>query len=176
MHPLASLRAILLLLATNPITVTAASTPWQPAPNTPWQIILSRKINPSSPSLATIPIIDGDLFTNTNNGADPATIFGALHAKGKKIICYFSAGTYEPYRPDSARYDKRDMGAALPEWPDERWVDIRSERVRAIIRARIELAGKMGCDAIDPDNLDGYVSSRLCFERVVSWEKGEQVN
>ena len=168
MNALISLRAMLLLLAStiDPATVTAAATPWQPAPSTPWQIVLGGKIDPSSLYIATVPVVDGDLFANTDNGADPKTVFGALHARGKKIVCYFSAGTYEPYRPDSAQYDKRDLGAALPEWPDERWVDIRSERVRAIIMARIELAAKMGCDAIDPDNMDGYVSSCSSSRRV----------
>ncbi|KAH7024592.1 glycoside hydrolase superfamily [Microdochium trichocladiopsis] len=162
MLPLSSINTLLLLIASithSAIATDAASVaPWRPTPGTPWQIILGGKINPSSPFIKQVSVVDGDLFTNTNNGADPKTIFGALHAQGKKIICYFSAGTYEPYRPDSGQYDKRDLGATLPEWPDERWVDIRSERVRAIIRARIELAAKMGCDGIDPDNMDGYAN------------------
>ncbi|KXJ86097.1 endo alpha-1,4 polygalactosaminidase precursor [Microdochium bolleyi] len=166
-HTRAIAATLLLALSSLPLSASAedtassaAKTPWQPALGTPWQIILGGKINPSSPYLKTVPVIDGDLFANTKDGTDAATIFGALRRQNKKIICYFSAGTYEPYRPDSKQYDKRDLGATLPEWPDERWVDIRSERVRTIIRKRIELAAKMGCDAVDPDNMDGYANQK----------------
>lgn len=140
---------------------------WQPAVGARWQIVLEDSIEVDGASATTttpdVPIFDIDLYTNTDDGADAARVVGALHGLGKKVICYFSAGTYEPYRPDSDRYGDADLGAALPDWPDERWVDIRNENVRSIIRGRIELAASMGCDAIDPDNMDGYVSVLSSF-------------
>ena len=41
----------------------------------------------------------------------------------------------------------------------EKWLDLNSENVRRIMSKRIELAAEKGFDAIDPDNIDGYVSS-----------------
>jgi hypothetical protein len=143
------------------VSQVAASTLWQPAVGSAWQIVLSGNINPSANLTKRVPIVDIDLYSNTNGGKDAKTIIGNLRTSGKKVICYFSAGTYEPYRPDSSKFNSSDLGAKLPAWPDERWLNIRSERVRTILRARIALAAKMGCNAIDPDNMDGYVSKRV---------------
>jgi hypothetical protein len=74
------------------------------------------------------------------------------------VICYFSAGSYEPGRPDSGDFKKEDMGAGLDGWPGEKWLKLSSENVRNIMKKRIDLAWKKGCDGVDPDNVDGYVS------------------
>ena len=98
-----------------------------------------------------VEIFDIDLFTNSNE------TISLLHDLGKKVICYFSGGSYEPYRPDSDRFRSQDMGKALDGWGDEKWLDIRSENVRDIMAERVKLAHEKGCDAVDPDNVDGYV-------------------
>lgn len=73
------------------------------------------------------------------------------------MICYFSAGTYEPWRPDASSFTAADRGSSLaPEWPDEYWLNLNSTNVRKIIQSRIELAGSKGCDGIDPDNVGMY--------------------
>ncbi|OAL02852.1 family 114 glycoside hydrolase, partial [Phaeosphaeriaceae sp. SRC1lsM3a] len=72
-------------------------------------------------------------------------------------ICYFSAGSYETWRADAGSYARKDWGAPLdPLWPNEYWVDVRSNNVRAIVKKRIERAAAAGCHAVDPDNVDGY--------------------
>ncbi|KAE9377597.1 glycoside hydrolase family 114 protein, partial [Stipitochalara longipes BDJ] len=38
----------------------------------------------------------------------------------------------------------------------ESWLNTTSEAVRAIMIARLDTAKRKGCDAIDPDNTDGY--------------------
>jgi hypothetical protein len=136
---------------------------WQPAPGTSWDIQLSEelKVDLNSPTLPNnVEVIDIDLFTNTGNtftNPDDSKI-KALHAANKKVICYFSAGSYEPYRPDSSRFTSADQGSGLNGWPDETWLNLKSENVANIMRDRIALAAKVGCDGIDPDNMDGYVS------------------
>lgn len=40
----------------------------------------------------------------------------------------------------------------------ERYVDITSETVIALHKTRIDLAHSIGCDGIDPDNIDTFVS------------------
>jgi hypothetical protein len=37
--------------------------------------------------------------------------------------------------------------------------------VRGIMRKRVEMAGDKGCDGVDPDNVDGYVSVLLLHLR-----------
>lgn len=44
-----------------------------------------------------------------------------------------------------------------PEFNDERWINIRNQTARDWIKDRITLARDLGCDAVDPDNIDGYL-------------------
>lgn len=41
-------------------------------------------------------------------------------------------------------------------WPGEKWIDTRNQGVRKVMKARIALAARKGCDGIDADNVDGY--------------------
>jgi hypothetical protein len=117
-----------------------------------WQIQLSEQINVDSSLDPTVEIYDIDLFDTPQSSIDQ------LHALGKKVICYFSAGSYEPDRPDSAQFTASDKGNVLDGWPDEYWLNINSANVRSIMSARLTLAVSKGCDGVDPDNVDGYVS------------------
>lgn len=133
---------------------------WQPNGNSSWQIVLENPIDLSSSATSISPnvdVFDIDLFTN------PETVLQTLHQLGKKVICYFSAGSYEPNRPDSSQFHSSDMGSGVSGWPGERWLNLSSANVRSIMAARIQLASQKGCDAIDPDNLDGYVSKFLLY-------------
>lgn len=141
-------------------TIPAGSPPingtlWQPSANTTWQIVLENALALSSSNTSISPdvqVFDIDLFDNGN------TVISALHSLRKKVICYFSAGSYEPNRPDSSEFQSSDMGKGLSGWPGERWLNISSPNVQKIMAARIQLASQKGCDAVDPDNVDGYVS------------------
>lgn len=139
-------------VSTLPPTVNG--TVWQPAVNSTWQIVLEEPVKISSQNKTTEPdvdIFDIDLFSNSNE-----TIH-LLKDLNKKVVCYFSAGSYEPYRPDSAQFQQSIMGKPLDGWDDEKWIDIRSDSVRNIMVERIKLAKEKGCDAVDPDNVDAYV-------------------
>lgn len=131
---------------TNP-NATSTTPPWQPAVGATWQIVLEHALNDSTPDVT---IYDIDLFTN------PSTTMAALHALNRKVICYFSAGSYEDFRPDSHLFQPSDYGKPLDGWPGEHWLDIRSTNVRSIMLARLDLAEQKGCDGVDPDNIDGY--------------------
>lgn len=130
---------------------------WQPQVGQTWQIVLVEPIN-LSPAATTISpdvdIFDIDLFTNNQSTID------TLHRLGKKVICYFSAGSYEPDRPDSNLFTEKDKGKGLEGWPGERWLKLDSANVRNIMSKRIDLAAQKKCDAIDPDNVDAFVSIR----------------
>ena len=100
---------------------------------------------------ARVDLYDIDLFDT------PPETIRALQQRGVVVICYFSAGTFEPYRPDVDRIAEQYRGASLEDWPDERWLDTRVEDVRAVMDARLRLAAEKGCDGVEPDNLDPYL-------------------
>jgi hypothetical protein len=78
---------------------------------------------------------------------------------GRKVICYFSAGTYENWRSDADSFRDSDKGNNLGDWPGEKWLDTNSANVRKIMQTRLDLAVEKGCDGVDPDNIDAYDNS-----------------
>jgi hypothetical protein len=78
--------------------------------------------------------VEIDLF---DTSADDIT---ALSANGFITQCYFSAGTWEDWRPDKESFPVRTRGESLADWPGEKWLDTRSKTVRRAIAARLDLA------------------------------------
>ncbi len=123
---------------------------WKPAPGTSWQWQLSGAIDTS----IDVEMYDIDLFDT------PTATIDALHADGRVVICYLSAGSWEDWRPDAGAYPPEILGNTLDGWPDERWVDIRRlDILGPILEARFDLAVTNGCDGVEPDNVDGYANS-----------------
>jgi hypothetical protein len=120
---------------------------WAPSAGTTWQIVLK---NPPTDLSLPVAVYDIDLFDN------PASTISSLQSGSKRVICYFSAGSYEPNRPDSAKFTSADKGKELDGWPGEFWLNTSSPNVRSIMSARIALAKNKGCDGVDPDNIDAY--------------------
>ncbi|KAF4554719.1 Hypothetical protein D9617_3g017870 [Elsinoe fawcettii] len=139
--------------APSPTGTVTNRTFWQPAVNSSWQIVLLNPITVADDATTTDPdveVFDIDLFTNNQS------TINKLHSLNKKVICYFSAGSYEPNRPDSSQFTATDKGKGLDGWPGEVWLQTNSDNVRKIMSSRIKLASDKGCDAIDPDNVDGF--------------------
>jgi hypothetical protein len=98
-------------------------------------------------------VYDIDMFDNDTS------VVAALHAAGRKAICYVDVGTWEDWRPDAAHFPEPVKGNSNG-WPGERWLDIRQIGVLApILRARLDLCKAKGFDAVEPDNIDGYLNS-----------------
>lgn len=87
---------------------------WHPAPGTAWQWQLSGTVDQS----VNVPVYDIDGFEND------ASVVAALHAKGRKVICYINAGSWEDFRPDAAAFPKSVLGSG-DGWKGEKWFDIR---------------------------------------------------
>jgi len=121
---------------------------WIPEVTDTWQWQLSGALN----TTYDVVVYDIDLFDN------PTDVMEQLHASGRKVICYFSAGSYEAWRSDAQYFASADLGETLDGWPDERWLDIRSSDVRQMMLSRLDLALQKGCDGVEPDNIDGYVN------------------
>ena len=122
---------------------------WRPDPGTSWQIQYTGALKTS----LNVKVYNIDLFETKKS------VIASLHAKGKRVICYFSGGSYEDWRPDAKTFPRTVLGKKLDDWPGERWLDIRQRRaLLPIMKARMDLAVKKGCDAVDPDNMDGYAN------------------
>jgi hypothetical protein len=137
---------ILALTIAGQAAIAKTGPKWKPALGDSWQWQLQGKINTSY----DVVIYDIDLFEA------PQSVIDALHAKGRHVICYFSAGSSENWRPDFRQFNEMDKGRPLDGWPGERWLDIRSANVRRIMKARLDLAVRKHCDGVEPDNVEGY--------------------
>ncbi len=134
-------------------TVTASGVNWtdwyRPDVNTSWQWQLTGDVNTSY----DVDIYDIDLFDSN------ATLIDSLHARGIRVVCYFSAGSYEEWRSDADRFPDAVLGNDLDGWAGEKWLDIRAlDILLPIMTDRLDLAAEKGCDGVEPDNVDGYTN------------------
>ena len=88
----------------------------------------------------------------------------SLHAAGKKVVCYVSAGTWEDWRPDADRLPAAILGNRVDGWPGERWLDVRDIRtagssLAAVMRGRLDMCAQKGFDSVEFDNVDGYTNA-----------------
>ena len=130
------------------LAATTTTVSWyQPKPGISWQWQLSGNINTSY----NVDLYDVDLVETPQGTID------LLHIRGAKVICYFSAGTFEEYREDAYLFPAEVIGKQLEGWPDEKWLDIvHFSRFASIIQSRLDLAVQKKCDGVEPDNVDGY--------------------
>jgi hypothetical protein len=132
--------------ASQPTAPGTGSALWTPTVADTWQWQIKGAIDTSHAAS----VYDIDLFD-----APQATI-DALKGQGRRVVCYFSAGSSENWRSDFSRFNAADMGSPLDSWPGERWLDTRSANVRAIMQSRLDLAVTKRCDGVEPDNMDAY--------------------
>ncbi|KDQ66765.1 endo alpha-1,4 polygalactosaminidase [Streptomyces sp. NTK 937] len=143
--------------ATDPGTASddrdAASRPpaaehWRPEPGVDWQWQLSGRIDTS----VDAPVYDIDGFDQ-----DAKTV-AALHAEDRKVICYLSTGAWEDFRPDADAFPASVRGKSNG-WEGEWWLDIRrTDVLEPLMEKRIEMCAEKGFDAVEPDNMDGYLN------------------
>ncbi|MEZ4606426.1 MAG: endo alpha-1,4 polygalactosaminidase [Deinococcales bacterium] len=99
---------------------------WQPKPGTTWQWQLQGELDLSF----EVEMYDLDLFDT------PMETIQALQARGKKVVCYFSAGSFEPWRTDAELFPKELIAKKMKGW-DEWWLDIRNlDLLKPIMLAR----------------------------------------
>lgn len=125
---------------------------YRPAVDATWQWQLQPGSTGTVRSDYDVDVYDIDLFDSDD------TFIANLQSDGRHVICYFSAGTFEDFREDAADFRPEDLGNALDDFADERWLDITSSSVRQIMLERLDLAAAKGCDGVEPDNVDGYTN------------------
>lgn len=85
----------------------------------------------------------------------PAPVVALLRKRGVTPICYVSVGTWEAYRWDADQFPDEVLGRIWPDWPDERYIDIRElDLIRPIIRARFETCRAKGFAGVEADIQD----------------------
>lgn len=94
-------------------------------------------------------VIDLDLFDVPKDD---------IKSYSQKIICYFSGGSYESWRPDASKIPKSARGKKMDGW-DEQWLNVRDKGVRDVMKSRLDLAKSKGCAGVEVDNVDGYGNS-----------------
>ena len=136
------------ILEPNVAPISAGSW-YRPPVSVTWQWQLEGNLNTSY----SVALYDVDLFDTRN------TTIQNLQQSGIKVVCYFSAGSYEDYRDDRELFLPNTLGNTLDGWDNERWLDIRSANVHSIMKKRLDIAKNKGCDGVEPDNMDGYTNN-----------------
>jgi hypothetical protein len=135
------------------LTVSAAGGIWSPTASTPvpwnWNITQT-----GVAAYTTMTMYDVDLFNES------ASWIATIKARGQKVICYYSSGTSENFRPDFGSFPAAVKGSTNG-WAGENWLDIRASSgalaiIQPIMAARLDLAVSKGCDGVEPDNVDGF--------------------
>jgi hypothetical protein len=120
---------------------------------------------------------DVDVF-NLDLFETPAATMEELRRREIFVMCYFSAGSYEDWRPDAGQFPAEVLGNDMEGWPGEKWLDVRrTDLLAPIMEARLDLAVQKGCDGVDPDNVNGFENDtgfpltsedQLAFNRFLS--------
>eukprot|EP01139_Manchomonas_bermudensis_P016494 Amastigsp_a512914_13.p1 type:complete len:289 gc:universal Amastigsp_a512914_13:1054-188(-) len=155
------------------LLVAGAAARWQPQPssNFVWNYVLQAPVE--GPPFRNVSMVDVDLF---DTAADTVR---ALQAQGIRVVAYINCGAWEDWRPDAANFSVDLRGKPLDGWPGESWFNVASAALRPPLAWRFDLAVTKGFDAIECDNVDGYLqdtgfgileADQLAFNR---WFAGE---
>lgn len=120
-----------------------AEMPYVPAMDVSWNARLDDAVDIDEP--AQLFYLDVDW--------QPESDLAALRAAGRHYLCYLSAGTYEEFRQDKDEFPEAVIGNALLDFPNERWLDVRSTAVREIMARRIQNLAAKGCAGVPPSSL-----------------------
>ncbi|KAF4445086.1 hypothetical protein F53441_11010 [Fusarium austroafricanum] len=126
-------------------------------PGIQWEIVLHQPIKHENaadliPSKAKVWDID------MGHARDYPEMLPLLKNAGKFVICYFNAGAVQAWDQDKGQFPKAVIGHSLayPYDSEEWYLDIRDSTVLKLQKARLDVAAKIGCDAVDPDNVDAW--------------------
>ncbi len=131
-----------------------------PAGVTSWEWILSVEDLPPAPASV-------DLFGMDGLDVAPEYV-NVVAATGASPWCYLSVGTAEEYREDYSAFVALDeaeraagnegvLGGVLPDWPDERWLNLRrADVLLPLMEARLSICEDKGFTLVEFDNMDGY--------------------
>lgn len=145
---------------TEGITVPSSAAPPRSIvalpPGTSWQL----QLDGEEVDLAVLDHVDNPhTMFDVDLVQTPAATIEALHERGAVVVCYLEIGGWEWYRPDADTFPEEVLGGPVDGYPEERYLDIRRiDVLLPIIAARLDLAVEKGCDGVDPDLDDSYLT------------------
>ena len=112
---------ITFLLSALLSTYSLAAVTFRPTAGDAWNIQLKSAPTPKQANDAAYHVWDMDAVDT------PKSTIKAFKDKGKKVICYFSAGSWEKWRDDRNQLPAAAIGKVMDGWPDEKWLDTRNQ-------------------------------------------------
>lgn len=103
------------------------------------------------------PTVDADLFVVDLFETTTAQV-AQLHDRGRVVVAFIAAGSYEPWRPDVNGLPEAVIGEPLARYPEEAWLDIRASAVRQLMVSRLARAAANGFDGVLLVSLDAYLT------------------
>src|SRR3989304_9572403 len=102
-------------VSTTPMTspVSPSKKWWRPSVGLTWQWQIG---NNDIDTSIEADVYDVDLYV-------AQSIIDELHAKGRKVICYISVGSWEDWRPDKDGFPPEILGNNYEGWRGEKWLD-----------------------------------------------------
>ena len=123
-----------------------------------WRPVLNASLQLQFTDLPVDPFVDADIY-DIDLFDNDANVVAALHAQGRKVVCYINVGAWESWRPDKDQFPVSVIGKDYAGWEGEKWLDIRQiDLLAPIMQARFDQCQARGFDGIEPDNIDGYAN------------------
>ncbi|KAJ3498648.1 hypothetical protein NLG97_g972 [Lecanicillium saksenae] len=166
---------IAVLVSTSLLAITAAKQydSWNVLSK--WQVEIQEPIQVPPAGQKLVPdadIWDIDLWHAYNN----SEIIPALHDREKTVICYFNLGAVQPDDCDFQEwYDAKQWngpwysaanGGDKNDRYCEKYENFTSSTIFDRMKTRLDKAAKIGCDGVDPDNID---------LSTINWGNGKEV-
>ncbi|CAJ0546418.1 Ff.00g098910.m01.CDS01 [Fusarium sp. VM40] len=126
-------------------------------PGVQWEIVIHEPIKHDS-AADLIPLKAKVWDVDMGHARRYPEMIPLLKSAGKFVICYFNAGAVQAWDDDKDKFPKAVIGHSLayPYDSEEWYLDIRDSTVLKLQKARLDVAAKIGCDAVDPDNVDAW--------------------
>ncbi|KAK0721807.1 glycoside hydrolase superfamily [Lasiosphaeria miniovina] len=131
------------------------------APGAKWQIDIMNTLDVTKPLVPADAVVwDLDLFHLQRH---PEIVdFLRKQIPDVSVICYFNAGLAQPSDCDwettwqSAAFRGLLGNSYDAPFGEEKWINIKNQTAVDLIKRRVTLAADLGCDGVDPDNIDGF--------------------
>lgn len=151
---------------------------WAEAPDgvVSWEWILDVDSLPPAPSSVDLFGMDG-----LEVGAGYVDVVAST---GASPWCYLSVGTAEEFRDDYDAFANLDveeraagnegvLGGVLPDWQDERWLNLRrADVLLPLMESRLDVCEDKGFTLVEFDNMDGHTNETgldLTAQEVRTW-------
>ena len=112
-----------------------------------YKVSITTKVKPEQVTTGMLLALEPEDYTKAE--------IAALKAKGAFILGYLSAGSVSDERSYFKRLDPYTLGP-VPDWPHEKYLDLRRSAVREWALDRAKEIKAQGCDGWWIDNLDVY--------------------